>query len=65
MQVMPMVVAFMASAIWHGIEVGFLIMFVGMAFNDYAYKVGEKTVIGNWVLTNVPYRVYHPILWLY
>ena len=62
---MPTILTFLASAAWHGIEVGFLVCFTGLAFHDYANKVGEKTKIGNWVLTNVPYRVYHPFLWLY
>ena len=65
MQVMPMMVTFLASAAWHGIELGFLLCFLGLALNDYAFKVGEKTKIGNWILTNVPYRVYHPFLWVY
>lgn len=65
LQVMPMIMTFVVSAAWHGIMLGFFACFIGIAFVDYQFKVGEKTRIGNWVLTNVPYRVYHPFLWAY
>lgn len=60
-----MLITFIVSAAWHGIEIGFFVMFIGFAFMEYFIKVGEKTAIAVWITNNVPFAVYHPIKWFY
>ena len=65
MQIGPMAITFIVSAAWHGIEVGFFVMFIGFAFMEYFIKMGEKTTIAVWITTNLPFAVYHPFKWFY
>jgi len=63
MQVGPMVITFIVSAAWHGIQVGFFLMFFGFAVMEYIVKVGGKTKLINLILQHVPFAVYHPFKW--
>ena len=65
MQVVPMAVTFVVSAAWHGMEIGFFAMFIGFAFMEYFIKVGAKTKVANWIVTTLPFAVYHPVKWFY
>lgn len=65
MQVGPMVVTFIVSAAWHGIQVGFFLMFFGFALCEYIVKTGERTKAAQFVTKNVPFHVYHPIKWFF
>ena len=60
-----MVTTFIVSAVWHGIRIGFFILFIGLAFKEYFYKTAAKTKIVIWCSKNVPYFVYAPIRWFY
>lgn len=60
-----MVVTYIVSAAWHGIQVGFFAMFTGFAIMDYTIKVSERTKVAQFVMKNVPFAVYQPIKWFY
>ena len=64
-QVGPMLTTFLVSALWHGIQVGFLVMFTGMAFMEFFIKAGSKTTIAESITTNLPFVIYHPFKWFY
>lgn len=42
-QMGPMIITFVVSAAWHGIEVGFFFMFIGFAFMEYIVKAANAT----------------------
>ena len=65
MQVGPMIITFVVSAAWHGLELGFFVMFIGFAFMEYAVKTSEKTKVAQFVMNNVPFAVYQPFKWFY
>ena len=60
-----MITTFIVSAIWHGIRIGFFILFVGLAFKEYFFKNAYKTKIFLQIGKTVPYVVYHPFRWFY
>jgi len=45
MQVGPMLITFIVSAAWHGMELGFFVMFIGFGIMEYAIKLSEKTLV--------------------
>ena len=53
-----MLITFIVSAAWHGIQVGFFVMFVGFAIMEYSIKVSERTKVCQFVTKNVPFAVY-------
>ena len=63
MQFVPMFITFTVSALWHGLRVGFIVMFTGFAMMEIICKYGGRTKLAAWVVKNVPYVVYHPIRW--
>ena len=42
-QMGPMIITFVVSAAWHGIEIGFFFMFIGFAFMEYIVKAANAT----------------------
>ena len=65
MQLVPMLLTFIVSAVWHGPRIGFLILFIGLAFKEYFFKTASRTKIVIWIGKNVPYFVYAPIRLIY
>ena len=63
MQFVPMALTFIISALWHGLQVGFFMMFAGFAIMEYVMKMGERTTLAVWIIDTIPFILRHPIKW--
>ena len=64
-QVMPQLICFLVSSIWHGLEVGLWVCMFGFGMLLALYNITSRTQLCNWIGTNVPFVIYQPFKWLF
>lgn len=64
-QIMPQILSFFASAVWHGIEPGLFVTFFGFGLLLFLFKVGQQTVLCDSISRALPFYVYHLPRWIF
>ena len=64
-QVMPQIVCFLVSSIWHGLELGLWVCMFGFGMLLALYNITSRTQLCQGIAKNVPFVIYHPLKWLF
>lgn len=64
-QIMPQILCFLVSSIWHGLELGLFACMFGLGLVLALYKTTVNTVICATISKNVPFVIYHPFKWFF
>lgn len=63
MQILPLVLTFVASGVWHGVQSGFLATFIGWAGLDMFAKLAPKTILAQHFFSVLPSWLSSFICW--
>ena len=64
-QAVPLLLSFVFSAIWHGVDVGYFAFFITLFFNDFIAKSFVKTELAQTISKSVPWPVLVGPIWVW